>query len=60
MNKGAAMSHPDPAQGDKADPYEQGIEAAHTGLSAAHCPYEDDSPEGEAWMSPPQFWYPED
>jgi len=54
------MSHPDPAQGDKADPYEQGIEAAHTGLSAAHCPYEDDSPEGEAWMSPPQFWYPED
>ncbi len=34
MNKGAAMSHPDPAQGD----------------SAAHCPYEDDSPEGEAWM----------
>ena len=32
------------------DPYAQGVEAAHTNQSQAHCPYGYDTPEGEQWV----------
>ena len=36
--------------GSTPDYYAQGVEAAHTGKSAAQCPYAYDSPAGEQWM----------
>lgn len=32
------------------DYYEEGNDAAHTGKTAADCPYKFDSPEGEEWL----------
>lgn len=32
------------------DCYAEGIEAAHTGKYAAHCPYEFSSEQGEQWL----------
>lgn len=32
------------------DPYTEGVEAAHSNKTAAHCPYSYDSLEGEQWM----------
>lgn len=32
------------------DHYEMGVNAAHSGKIAAHCPYAYDSPAGERWM----------
>ena len=30
--------------------YEMGVDAAHSGKSAADCPFEYETPEGEKWM----------
>jgi hypothetical protein len=35
---------------EKVDPYEEGVEAAHSNRSQADCPYSFSSPEGEQWV----------
>ena len=35
---------------EEPDYYALGIDAAHSGLYAAHCPYDFSTPEGEKWL----------
>ena len=47
---GETMTPPQKPNHDTRDAYTEGLEAAHTGRSAADCPYEYNSPDGASWM----------